>query len=396
MSLNETPNANRCHISFFGMRNVGKSSVVNAITNQNMSIVSPVKGTTTDPVSKAMEILPLGPVVIFDTPGFDDTGNVGALRVEKTMRILKKTDIAVLVADATKGMTEREKNFAKQFEKFNIKYIVAYNKADLLENIPSCAENEIYVSAKTGYMTDKLCEKIANINVEKKEKPIVSDLIDNSNYAILVIPIDSSAPKGRLILPQVQTLRDLVENEIGALCVSPDKLERALCDLKDKAKLVICDSQVFDYISKITPLSVFLTSFSILMARYKGFLKDAVKGASAIDNLKDGSCVLIAESCTHKRNCADIGTVKLPKLLKKYTQKDLNIKFASGADFENETENAELVIHCGGCMTTEREMQWRLNFLKEKNIHFTNYGIAIAHMRGILERSIEVFGSRLD
>ncbi len=392
MGLNDTPNANRCHIGFFGMRNAGKSSLVNAVTSQNLSVVSSVLGTTTDPVHKAMELLPLGPVVIFDTPGFDDCGSLGNMRIQKTKQVLHKTDIAVLVADAQKGLCGKDMELKALFEKMGISYIIAYNKADLLEKIPKCGENEIYVSAVSGYMINELKEKIAHLNPQADgEKKIAGDLTDEGDIAVLVIPIDSAAPKGRLILPQVQTIRDILDSGAQAFVVLPTNLTQALLNLKKKPKLVICDSQVFETTAKQTPEDIALTSFSILMARYKGFLESAVCGAGAIDKLKDGDTVLISEGCSHHRQCDDIGTVKLPGWIREYTKKKINFRFTSGTEFDEELKGISLVIHCGGCMISEREVKYRLSCAQEKNVAFTNYGIAIAHMKGILKRSIAVF-----
>lgn len=392
MPLNSTVNANRIHIGFFGMINAGKSSVVNALFNQNISIVSNVKGTTTDPVSKATELLPLGPVIVFDTPGFDDCGALGKLRVEKTMQILRKTDTAILIVNAACGITDGDRKFVSLFEKFNIPYIIAYNKSDLLNRIPTCEKNEIYISAQTGYMIEELKEKIITVSAKNsKDKPIASDLAKKGDYVVLVIPIDESAPKGRLILPQVQTIRDLLDANAVVISVKPDELEQTISDLGKKIKLVICDSQVFEYVSKTIPNDIALTSFSVLMARFKGFLSYAVSGAHKIDTLNDGDTVLISEGCSHKRTCSDIGSVKLPNLLKKYTNKNLNIRLTSGNDFENDLKDVSLVIHCGGCMLNEREIKYRLNSALAQNVPFTNFGTAIAHMKGILNRSINMF-----
>lgn len=391
MGLNETPSAERIHIGFFGRRNAGKSSVVNAVTAQNISVVSDVKGTTTDPVFKAMELLPLGPVVIIDTPGFDDTGTLGEKRVEKTRDVLKKTDIAVLVVDSCLGLEECDRELTELFKERNINYIIAYNKYDLSGKEYN-GENEISVSAETGYNINELKERIAKFSkTNDVNKKIVGDFLEPGDVAVLVVPIDSAAPKGRLILPQQQTIRDILEAGAVSVVTRETELKNTLSALSKKPRMVITDSQAFAKVAKDTPEDIDLTSFSILFARYKGDLYEAVMGARAIEDLKDGDTVLISEGCTHHRQCEDIGTVKIPKWLKEYTKKDINIKTTSGTDFPKELSEFKLVIHCGGCMLNEREMKYRINFCKEQGVPITNYGIAISYMKGILERSIKIF-----
>jgi [FeFe] hydrogenase H-cluster maturation GTPase HydF len=386
--MNDTPSGERIHIGFFGKRNAGKSSLVNAVTGQDLSVVSDVKGTTTDPVSKAMELLPLGPVMIIDTPGFDDTGKLGEMRVKKTRQILGRIDIAVVVIDGQSGKTESDTELISIIEDNRIPYIIAYSKADISDR--KCSGNEISVSAETGYNINELKEKIALLMCnDKPEKKIVGDLLKSGDIAVLVTPIDAAAPKGRLILPQQQTIRDILESDAIAVVTKEFQLEDTLRNLAEKPAIVITDSQAFAMVSRIVPKDIPLTSFSILMARYKGFLETAVKGAYTIGTLKDGDSVLISEGCTHHRQCGDIGTVKLPALLKQYTGVSLNTEFSSGRDFPDDTSKYSLIIHCGGCMLTEREMiRRRRNAL---DTPFTNYGTAIAHMNGILRRSLSVF-----
>ena len=394
MSMNDTPSADRMHIGFFGRRNAGKSSVVNAVTNQDLAVVSDTKGTTTDPVSKAMEILPMGSVVIIDTPGFDDEGELGELRVKKTKQVLNRVDCAVLVVDACLEEDSCEQQLIGLFKQKNIPYIIAKNKCDLLSGEPSCAENEIYVSAKTKYGINQLREKIAGlVDTGEMTKKLVGDLISPNDVVLLVVPIDSAAPKGRLILPQQQVIRDVLEANACALTVKETELKTALEKLKEKPALVVTDSQVFERVSAEVPQDIPLTSFSILMARYKGFLETAVKGAAEIEKLADGSRILISEGCTHHRQCDDIGTVKLPKWLKKYTGKELNFDFSSGRGFPDDLSPYSLVVHCGGCMLGEREITYRMKCAVDSGIPFTNYGTAIAYMNGILKRSLEIFPS---
>lgn len=389
MSLNDTPSAERIHIGFFGKRNAGKSSLVNAVTGQDLSVVSDIKGTTTDPVSKAMELLPLGAVLITDTAGYDDEGQLGEMRIKKTKQILNKTDIAVLVVNSETGLSDTDNELAGLFREKNIPYITAYNKSDIKEI--RCGENEIAVSSLKGTNIHVLKEKIASLAVNSKsEKHIVGDLIQPNDIVILVTPIDESAPKGRLILPQQQTIRDILDSDAMAVVTKEFQLAETLKKIPSP-KMVITDSQVFRMVNKTVPENIPLTSFSILMARYKGFLETAVKGASAIRELRDGDTVLISEGCTHHRQCGDIGSVKLPALLKKFTGKNIDIKLTSGREFPEDLSACKLVIHCGGCMLNEREIINRMQSAQKQNIPFTNYGIAIAYMNGILKRSIEIF-----
>lgn len=390
MGLNDTPQSERIHIGFFGRRNAGKSSVVNAVTNQQISVVSEVLGTTTDPVTKAMELLPLGPVVIIDTPGFDDEGSLGEMRVKRTKQVLNRVDVAVLVVDGEKGKTSADNELIAIFKDKNIPYTVAYNKSDLT------GEREysdgIAVSAINDTNINKLKETIGHlVKTEDITRKLCGDLLETGDVAVLVVPIDSAAPKGRLILPQQQTIRDVLEAGAIAVTVRETELELTLRKLGTKPKIVITDSQAFAQVSKIVPADIQLTSFSILMARYKGFLETAVKGAAAIENLKDGDRVLISEGCTHHRQCEDIGTVKLPKWLKKYTGKEISIETSSGKGFPDDLSPFSLIIHCGGCMLNEREMQYRRKFAEDSGVPFTNYGTAIAYMNGILKRTLGVF-----
>jgi len=392
MSLNEAPSANRVHIGFFGKRNSGKSSLVNAVTGQDIAVVSEVKGTTTDPVYKAMELLPVGPVMIIDTPGVDDEGYLGELRVKKTRQVLRKTDVAVLVTDSVSGMTEEDEELVKLFEEKNIRYIIACNKADLLEKIPAETDNAIYVSAKTGHNINRLKEKIAALAAaDEPEKRIVGDLLEPSDFVVLVIPIDKAAPKGRLILPQQQTIRDILDSGATAIAVRETEFRETLEKLGKKPKIVITDSQAFSKVSAETPEDILLTSFSILFARYKGYLETAVKGVKALDTLKDGDTVLISEGCTHHRQCDDIGTVKLPRWIREYTNKQVNFEFTSGTGFPDDLSGYRLVVHCGGCMLNEREVKYRQKCAVEQNVPITNYGILISYVHGILERCIAIF-----
>lgn len=386
MGLNHTPSANRIHIGFFGRRNAGKSSLVNAITGQQLAVVSETKGTTTDPVYKSMELLPLGPVMIVDTPGIDDEGTLGELRIEKTKQVLNKTDIAILVVDATEGMTRIEEEMIALFKEKEVPYLVVYNKADLVE---SC--DGIVVSALTKEGIHELKEKIAHsMKVEENRFQIVGDLLHSMDVVILVIPIDSAAPKGRLILPQQQVLRDVLEAGAVSVVVRDTELKETIQRLGTKPYLVITDSQAFKQVAEDTPEDVYLTSFSILMARWKSFLNTAVKGAYALDTLKDGDKILIAEGCTHHRQCEDIGTVKLPNWIRNYTGKTPEFEFCSGTEFPEDLSDYKLVIHCGGCMLNEREMKYRMKCAENQKVPFTNYGTAIAHMNGILARSLQV------
>ncbi len=395
MNMNQTPSANRIHIGFFGRRNAGKSSVVNAVTGQELSVVSDIKGTTTDPVTKAMELLPLGPVLIIDTPGYDDEGELGELRVRKTKQILNKTDVAVLVVDSTEGLNHIDNELIHIFKEKSLNYIIVYNKCDLLGVSDmirlSREENAILVSATDKKNIDQLKEKIALMAEVGEERRLVADLVDAKDVVVLVTPIDESAPKGRLILPQQQTIRDLLEADAVTVIIKENQVEETLKTLGKKPRMVIADSQAFKVVAEKTPKEVPLTSFSILMARYKGFLDSAIKGAVAIDNLKEGDRVLISEGCTHHRQCGDIGTVKLPNWLKQYTGKELSYDFTSGGSFPEDLSMYKVIIHCGGCTLNEREMQYRMKCALDQGVPFTNYGTVIALTQGILMRSIEVF-----
>ena len=391
MSLNNTPSGERVHIGFFGRRNAGKSSVVNAFTNQELSVVSDVKGTTTDPVLKSMELLPMGPVVIIDTPGFDDEGALGELRVKRTKQVLNRVDCAVLVVDAAQGVTPADWELLALFRQKDIPYLIAYNKSDLAA-APSLGERELAVSAVTGEGIEALKERVARLTSRANEgRRLVGDLLSPGDLAVLVTPIDSAAPKGRLILPQQQAIRDILDAGCMSLVVKEDGLKSALEKLSEKPRMVITDSQAFGPVAKATPRDIPLTSFSILMARYKGFLTDAVKGVAAIDTLADGDRVLIAEGCTHHRQCEDIGTVKIPRWLKEYTGKELSLEHCSGRDFPEDLSPYKLIIHCGGCMLGDREIAYRRKTAADSGVPFTNYGITIAHLKGILKRSLELF-----
>ena len=390
MSLNTTPSGERTHIGFFGRRNAGKSSVVNAVTNQQISVVSDVKGTTTDPVTKAMELLPMGPVMIIDTPGFDDEGALGKERVKRTKQVLNRVDVAVLVVDSTVGKTAADKELIAIFKQKNIPYIVAYNKSDLAG--AGEYSDGISVSAVENSNINELKERIAHIvKTDDESRKICGDLVEAGDLAVLVVPIDSAAPKGRLILPQQQTIRDLLDAGAAAVVVRDTELAQTLQSLGKKPSVVITDSQAFGKVKDIVPEDIRLTSFSILMARYKGFLETAVKGAAAIDSLQDGDKVLISEGCTHHRQCDDIGTVKLPRWLKAHTQQDIIMETSSGKGFPEDLSEYKLVIHCGGCMLNEREVQYRRKFAEDSGVPFTNYGTAIAYMNGILKRTLSVF-----
>lgn len=380
------------HIAFFGLRNAGKSSLVNAVTGQQLSIISDVKGTTTDPVKKAMELLPIGPVVIIDTPGIDDEGELGVQRVQRSLRILDETDFAVLVSEAGSPLTEREQHLVEQFQAQKIPYLIAWNKSDLLPALPAAQEQALYVSARTGSGVRDLKERIAAaLKPQQAEKHIVSDLLQPGDLVVLVTPIDDSAPKGRLILPQQQTIRDLLDS--GSMCVvtQPKELPQALSRLKEPPAMVITDSQAFAQVNRDTPEGILLTSFSILFARYKGDLETVVHGAFQLDRLKDGDRVLISEGCTHHRQCGDIGTEKLPNWIRKHTGKAVEFSFTSGGEFPTDLSDYALVVHCGGCMLNEREMKSRLRRASEQGVPVTNYGIAIAQLHGILERSLSPF-----
>lgn len=405
--MNDTPSGERVHIGFFGRRNAGKSSVVNAVTGQDLAVVSEVKGTTTDPVSKAMEILPLGPVVVIDTPGFDDEGSLGELRVQRTRKILEKTDIAVLVVDTTEGFRKVDEELTDLFRERKIPCLVALNKSDIPEDsedhnvdeedpglfarIAKNCDGMIHVSALSGEGIDELKNRIAALKPEEGGERLVADKIKAGDLIVLVVPIDKAAPKGRLILPQQQTIRDILDAGASALVVQDSELADTLAKLGTKPSLVITDSQVFGKVDKIVPADVPLTSFSILMARYKGLLEDAVKGVAAITGLKDGDRILIAEGCTHHRQCGDIGTDKIPKWLSGFTGKDLVFETASGTGYPDDLTPYALVVHCGGCMLNEKEVKHRAAKTVAQGVPITNYGTLIAHVHGILRRSLEIF-----
>lgn len=391
MSLNNTPSANRIHIGFFGRRNAGKSSVVNAVTGQNLSIVSDVKGTTTDPVTKAMELLPLGPVVIIDTPGLDDEGAVGELRVQKAKQALNKTDIAVLVVDITEGKNQIDEDLLKLFVEKKLPYVVVYNKSDLAAKTELLPQ-EIAVSAVTKDNINELKEKIAALAAGiKQDKRVIGDLLAADDVVVLVTPIDESAPKGRMILPQVQTIRDVLDSHAIVVTTQVEQLAKTLSFLKNPPKVVVTDSQAFGKVKKIVPEDILLTSFSILFARFKGVLKTAVNGAVSLEKLVDGDTVLISEGCTHHRQCNDIGSVKMPKWITEYTGKQINFEYTSGTEFKEDLRKYKLIVHCGGCMLNEKEMRHRQSRAEELQVPYTNYGIIIAYMNGILNRSLEVF-----
>ncbi len=392
MSLNETVSAERVHIGFFGMRNAGKSSLVNAVTGQSLSVVSDIKGTTTDPVKKAMELLPLGPVVIIDTPGFDDEGYLGEKRVEKTNEILAKTDVAILVVDSSKGLSRGDEELIEVFKKRSIPYIIAFNKCELLVEKPPLKENEIYVSAVENINIFELKEKIGSLSkTAEKKKYVVSDLVEKGDIVVLVIPIDEAAPKGRLILPQQMTIRDLLDGNCTVVACQDTELSDTLNALAKKPKLVITDSQIFGKVSEIVPDDILLTSFSILMARYKGELSALINGAEKLAHIKDGDRILISEGCTHHRQCNDIGTVKIPNMIRKFTGAEPEFSFTSGGEFPQDLSGFSLVVHCGGCTLNEKEMKHRMNLANEQNVPMVNYGVAIAKMNGILEKSLEIF-----
>ena len=401
MSLNDTPSGERIHIGFFGRRNAGKSSVVNAVTGQDLAVVSQVEGTTTDPVKKAMELLPLGPVVIIDTPGFDDEGMLGELRVQRTRKILAQTDIAVLVVDGSRGMCGCDRELLGLFQEKKIPYVIVWNKSDLsaslsTEAVKSSGPAFVRASALTGEGITEIKETIGEIYrawkaQQGREPRLVSDLLTAGDQVILVIPIDKAAPKGRLILPQQQVIRDILDAGCTSICTQTEGVTATLESLRRPPAIVITDSQAFARVQKDVPESIPLTSFSILMARYKGFLKTAVEGAAQIEHLKDGDRVLISEGCTHHRQCDDIGTVKIPRWLHSKTGKDISIETSSGTGFPEDLTPYALVIHCGGCMLNEREMQSRIGRAVRQNVPVTNYGTAIAYMNGILKRSVAMF-----
>lgn len=402
--MNQTPTSERVHIGFFGRRNAGKSSVMNAVTGQNLAVVSQVKGTTTDPVYKSMELLPLGPVTLMDTPGIDDTGELGALRVKKSYQALNKTDTAVVVLDGALGATPEDLALIAKIREKKIPWLAVVNKQDQItparqqeietdlvgEGIPK--EQILWVSAteKTGIF--ELKERLAHLaKPEENQQPLVSDLVSPEDFVVLVVPIDKAAPKGRLILPQQQVIRDLLDTGAIPVVCRDTELESTLTRLGQTPRLVITDSQAFEKVSRITPESIPLTSFSILFARYKGTLEPSVKGAAALDTLEDGDTVLICEGCTHHRQCDDIGSVKLPRWIGEYTKKELNFAFTSGTEFPDELEQYKMIVHCGGCMLNAREMKYRMSCALDQGVPMTNYGILIAQLKGILKRSVALF-----
>lgn len=402
--MNQTPTSERVHIGFFGRRNAGKSSVMNAVTGQNLAVVSQVKGTTTDPVYKSMELLPLGPVTLMDTPGIDDTGELGALRVKKSYQALNKTDTAVVVLDGDLGATPEDLALISKIREKKIPWLAVVNKQDQLtparqqeietdlvgDGIPK--EQILWVSAteKTGIF--ELKERLAHLaKPEENQQPLVSDLVNPEDFVVLVVPIDKAAPKGRLILPQQQVIRDLLDTGAIPVVCRDTELESTLTRLGQPPRLVITDSQAFEKVSRITPESIPLTSFSILFARYKGTLEPSVKGAAALDTLEDGDTVLICEGCTHHRQCDDIGSVKLPRWIGEYTKKELNFAFTSGTEFPDELEQCKMIVHCGGCMLNAREMKYRMSCALDQGVPMTNYGILIAQLKGILKRSVALF-----
>lgn len=390
-NLNQTPAANRVHIAFFGRRNAGKSSLVNAVTGQTISIVSDVKGTTTDPVQKSMELLPVGPVLIIDTPGMDDEGGLGEQRVQRARQVLNKTDIAVLVIDGAAGRSAEDETLCALFKKKGVPYITVYNKADV-QTVDHTDENEIAVSAKTGDGVEALKEMIAAFAKQGvNNRTILGDLLEPGDHVVLVTPIDESAPKGRMILPQVQSIRDILDARATCAVTQVEELPGVLQGLKEPPRMVVTDSQAFGKVKNLVPEEIELTSFSILMARYKGVLETAIRGAASIENLEDGDCVLVSEGCTHHRQCGDIGTVKLPNWIKKHTGKDIRFAFTSGGTFPEDLTPYKLVVHCGGCMLNEREMQNRQHAAEETGVPYTNYGIMIAYINGILKRSLAPF-----
>ena len=397
MSLNNTPSSERIQIGFFGKTNAGKSSLINAITGQEVSLVSEVKGTTTDPVKKAMEMLPLGPVTFIDTPGLDDDSQLGQMRQKRTLEILKQIHMAVIVVDATTEITEVEEILVEQLKQEQIPYLYVYNKKDLLQDVKKAEEKDgtetiVYVSTRTKENIEVLKEKIASMKVEKEEKKLVADLLEPGDHVLLVIPIDKAAPKGRLILPQQQTIRDILDAGCTLSICQVENVKSTLNMLEKTPKLVITDSQVFGTVKDLVPKEIKLTSFSILFARYKGDLEGNVKGAHVIENLKDGDKVLISEGCTHHRQCGDIGTQKLPNWILKHTGKKVQFEFTSGGTFPEDLSNYKLIVHCGACMLNEKQMQDRIRIAKNQGIPMTNYGIAIAYLNGILGRSIEPLG----
>ncbi len=392
MGMNDTPSGERLHIGFFGCRNAGKSSVVNAVTGQDLALVSDVAGTTTDPVSKAMELLPLGPVLIIDTPGVDDEGGLGQMRVERTKRVLEKTDCAVLIADASRGLNASDRELLQIFKERGIPYVIAMNKCDLTGVPQTASDKEIFVSAKTGENIGALKDRIAAAAKRAESgRRLVGDLLEKGDIAVLVVPIDSAAPKGRLILPQQQAIRDLLESGCIPMVCRESELELTLSACAKKPAMVITDSQAFKLVAEIVPQEIPLTSFSILMARYKGFLETAVKGVTALKDIRDGDKILISEGCTHHRQCGDIGTEKLPRWIRSFTGAQPQFEFSSGGGFPEELSQYKLVIHCGGCMLNASELTYRMKSAEKAGVPFTNYGTAIAYMNGILKRSLAPF-----
>jgi len=405
--MNQTPAGERVHIAFFGRRNVGKSSLMNAFTGQELSVVSPVEGTTTDAVYKAMELLPLGPVVLIDTPGLDDSGELGEKRVRKALEVMRKTDIAIVVADGTVPLGEAERELIPEFERKGIPWLLVYNKEDLAEKVSAdeetvlpekgmAGERTLRVSAKTGFHIRELKERVAALVPGDVEKPLIGDLLSEGDTVVLVVPLDAGAPKGRLILPQQQVIRGVLEAGASALVCRDSELEKTLQKLVSPPRLVVTDSQVFDRVGRIVPESVLLTSFSILMARYKGDLAQLAEGAKAVERLGDGDRVLICEGCTHHRQCEDIGTVKIPNLIRRYTGNKQSVcepefSFTSGTEFPTDVSSYKLVVHCGGCMLNRREMQYRLERCREQGVPVTNYGVLIACLNGILDRAVGIF-----
>ena len=399
MGLNSTPSAERVHIGIFGKRNAGKSSIINAITDQNLAIVSDIKGTTTDPVSKSMELLPLGPVIIIDTPGLDDVGELGKKRIQKSYQVLNKTDIAILVIDGTVGFSKQDKDLIDRFKEKNIPYIIVMNKLDLVsKNEPNKYNNTvnlphtIWVSSTTKENIHELKETIASLSpINESKFRIVADLLSPSDFVVLVVPIDKAAPKGRLILPQQQTIRDILEADATAIVVKEHELRETLENLGKKPKLVITDSQLFGKVSADTPKDILLTSFSILFARYKGDLEETIKGVTTLESLADNDTILISEGCTHHRQCDDIGKVKIPRWITQHCGKQINFEFTSGTEFPYDLSKYKMIVHCGGCTLNEREMKYRIKCAKDQNVPITNYGILIAYIQGILKRSVEPF-----
>lgn len=399
MSLNATPSSERVHIGIFGKRNAGKSSLINAITGQNLAIVSEAKGTTTDPVYKAMELLPLGPVMIIDTPGIDDEGVLGSLRIQKAYQVLNKTDIALVIIDAAVGPSAEDLRLIKRINAKKIPLLIVINKCETINEDKKTAYQALlsngkllFVSAEQQLNIFELKEAIAQtVPADENKAQIVADLLLPSDFVVLVVPIDSAAPKGRLILPQQQTIRDILEADAAAIVVKENELTNTLQNLGKRPKLVITDSQVFKKVAAETPADILLTSFSILFARYKGNLQTAVQGVTALENLEDGDKILVGEGCTHHRQCDDIGTVKLPRWIKEYTGKNPEFIFTSGTEFPLDLSPYKMIIHCGACMLNEREMQYRIKCAADQNIPFTNYGITIAYINGILKRTVEPF-----